>query len=75
MSTIKISYHISQDGILHLNMPSEFKNTEVEITIVVKETPKKDWSEGFFTEVIGGWQGEELVRPQQEDYPIREELL
>jgi hypothetical protein len=36
-------------------------------------TPK-GWQPGFFEEVIGGWEGEKLVRDIQPDYEQREEL-
>lgn len=29
------------------------------------------WPPGFFDEVIGGWEGEKLIREPQPDYPIR----
>jgi hypothetical protein len=29
------------------------------------------WPPGFFDEVIGGWEGEKLIRKPQPDYPIR----
>jgi Protein of unknown function (DUF2281) len=34
----------------------------------------KGWHPGFFEEVIGGWEGEKLVRDLQPDYELREEL-
>ncbi len=34
----------------------------------------KGWQPGFFEEVIGGWEGEKLVRDTQPDYEVREEL-
>jgi hypothetical protein len=33
------------------------------------------WPEGYFEDVIGGWQGEPLQRPPQLDLEQREELL
>jgi hypothetical protein len=35
---------------------------------------QKNWQPGFFEETIGGWVGEPLVRPEQSEYEIREEL-
>lgn len=35
----------------------------------------KGWQPGFFEEVIGGWEGEKLVRDIQPEYEQREELL
>ena len=31
-----------------------------------------DWPEGFFEEVIGGWQGSPLTRPEQGEFEERE---
>ncbi|WP_292747660.1 DUF2281 domain-containing protein [Nostoc sp. NMS4] len=36
-------------------------------------TPEgKGWNSGFFEEVIGGWVGEPLKRPEQGEYETRE---
>jgi hypothetical protein len=33
-----------------------------------------EWPEGFFEEVVGGWQGEPLTRTPQGEYEDREPL-
>jgi hypothetical protein len=39
-------------------------------------TPEgKGWNSGFFEEVIGGWVGEPLKRPEQGKYETRETLF
>ena len=45
-----------------------------------QDTPQKSpeelgWPSGFFQEVIGGWVGEPLERPDQGEYEIREVLF
>jgi len=54
-------------------------DTEIEVTVTVKAvnsvTKKKGWMPGFFEEVIGGWVGEPLERPEQGDFEIREQLF
>ena len=84
MQTIKLKTHIGTDGILQLQMPPEVKDMDVEILVVfqptaeekkVKTPGSKGWQPGFFEEVIGGWQGEALVREKQGEYEVREELL
>ncbi|BAZ48849.1 hypothetical protein NIES4103_14600 [Nostoc sp. NIES-4103] len=35
----------------------------------------KGWMPGFFEEVIGGWVGEPLERPEQGEYETREALF
>ncbi|HKH45480.1 MAG TPA: hypothetical protein VKM72_12510 [Thermoanaerobaculia bacterium] len=32
------------------------------------------WPAGFFDEVVGGWKGESLVRPEQHLPEVRDEL-
>jgi hypothetical protein len=38
--------------------------------LVVRDV-SADWPDGFFSEVIGGWQGEPLVRPAQGEHQDR----
>lgn len=76
MSRIKIRSHVGADGILHLDVPVEMVDTEIEVTLTIqKVTPQKGWAPGFFEEVIGGWVGEPLSRPEQGEYEIREQLF
>lgn len=37
MPTIKLRSHIGADGILHLEIPSDFQETEVNVTVTVEE--------------------------------------
>jgi antitoxin HicB len=62
----------------------EQMNSNTTITAILEDatekqpiaTPKdRGWQEGFFEEVIGGWQGEPLVREPQSEYQEREPLL
>ncbi len=50
---------------------------EIEVTVTIeKVTPKqRGWMPGFFEEVIGGWVGEPLQRPEQGEYETREQLF
>ena len=41
--------------------------------LVVREVAG-DWPEGFFEEVVGGWKGELLERPDQGEFEKREPL-
>jgi hypothetical protein len=41
---------------------------------LVKREIALDWPEGFFEEVVGGWLGEPLQRPVQDDFEQREML-
>lgn len=60
------------------------RTLEDEITAILEDvtenevitTPEnKGWQKGFFEEVIGGWEGEPLVREAQPEYQEREDLL
>lgn len=42
---------------------------------LIKRDVKSVWPEGYFEDVIGGWQGEVLERPAQGAYEIREDFL
>lgn len=76
MQSIQLTTHIGEDGILKVEMPSEMKDTDLEIMIIFQPVPKKQgWQPGFFEEVIGGWEGEPLARGEQGDYEVREQLL
>jgi len=36
METMKLRSHIGSDGILQIQMPADFKNTSVEVVVVVQ---------------------------------------
>jgi len=64
---------LSDEDILHYpydssNLSRNHENKE-------EKTTFSQWQEGFFEEVIGGWEGELLVREKQPDYEEREQLL
>ncbi len=42
--------------------------------LVQRDLDIADWPDGFFDEVVGGWQGEALQRPAQGDYEERDAL-
>ena len=41
---------------------------------LVKREVSTGWPEGFFEDVVGGWQGEPLERPPQGEFEARETL-
>lgn len=41
---------------------------------LVKRKMAPNWPEGFFNDVVGGWQGENFQRPPQGDYEQRATL-
>ncbi|MCG6134815.1 MAG: hypothetical protein MET45_09135 [Nostoc sp. LLA-1] len=84
MHSIKLKKRVGADGVLHLDIPVGITDKEVEIMVIYQpletslqqKTPEQSgWIPGFFEEVIGGWVGEPLERPEQGDYENREQLF
>lgn len=44
MQKIQLCSHIGKDGILHLDIPSEFKGVDVNITITVELLQKEEYT-------------------------------
>ena len=42
--------------------------------LVQRDLDITEWPEGFFDDVVGGWQGEPLQRPSQGDFETRDTL-
>jgi hypothetical protein len=74
MKSVTFHSHVGADGILNLQVPVGIINTELEVMVIVQPTSKPPkyagWLPGFFED----WAGEPLVRPEQGEYEIREEL-
>jgi hypothetical protein len=63
----QLHFYVPEDIANKLREQAKAKNISLSkhiATIVQKET-RLGWPEGYFEEVIGGWQGEPLVRPEQ----------
>ena len=77
-----IRSRVGADGILHLDVPSNLAETDVEVMVIVTPVSQSDlghtnelaWSTGFFESVVGGWQGERLTREGEGEYETREKL-
>ena len=70
MNTIIITTHIGQNGRLQIDLPTDLQNTDVEIALTLLPLPSSEtWADDFFTEIVGGWLGEPLQRPD----PLPEE--
>ena len=82
MRSILIRSRVGADGILHLNVPSDLVETDMEVMVVLQPVSQSDlgrteelaWSTGFFESVVGGWQGERLTRECEGEYETREKL-
>ncbi len=84
MHSIKLKKRVGADGVLHLDIPVGITDKEIEIMVIyqpletatqLKTPEQRGWMPGFFEEVIGGWVGEPLERPEQGEYEIREPLF
>ncbi len=78
METITLHSHVGADGLLKLQVPVKLTNTDLEVVLIMQPvtpvTQDLGWPPGFFEEVAGGWRGELLVRDDQGEYEVREEL-
>jgi hypothetical protein len=84
--TLETAAHVGPDGRLEVNLPSQFANSDVILTvrpangqpiqriadIQDPEERRKRWQE-FVEQTAGSWEGE-LERPSQGEYEIREEF-
>lgn len=84
MEKISLKTHVGENGILQILLPDNIKNVDLEIILAYRPILEKNqtenkssqgWQKGFFEEVIGSWEGEELVREKQPNEQEREELL
>ncbi|NJR57217.1 MAG: hypothetical protein HC768_23465 [Acaryochloris sp. CRU_2_0] len=74
---ISIRSHVGADGVLRLEVPTDFSNADLDVTVLLSPAESlasttAQWQPGFFTDVIGSWEGE-LTRPDQREYEIRED--
>ena len=79
MQSITIHTRVGKDGILSLQTPVVgIADVEVEVVVVVNPveeiSPISVWPANFFTEVVGGWEGDKLVREPQGTYETRSEF-
>lgn len=71
---------------LHLYVPDEIakkvrqkaqqsgQSTSKYLAELIKRDVGSGWPEAYFTEVVGGWQGEILQRPSQGEFELRDSL-
>ncbi|MGA9381722.1 MAG: hypothetical protein WBV73_23415 [Phormidium sp.] len=76
---ILVHSHVGSDGILQLQVPTEFKDTDLTVTVTIqpvtpaeKKTPEElGWTPGFFERTAGAWEGEPLTRDEQGEFEER----
>ncbi|KAI9130042.1 hypothetical protein [Acaryochloris sp. CCMEE 5410] len=74
---ISIRSHVGADGVLRLEVPTEFADADLEVTVLLSPAESSapttiEWQPGFFSDVIGSWEGE-LTRSDQGEFEIRED--
>ena len=83
MQSFVLHYHVGEDGILHLNVPVDLKDVDLEITLTVKHListkeanpPQgKGWPSGFFEETFGCFQDDPLVIDSDGVFEDQEDL-
>jgi len=79
MQTLTLHARVGKDGILKIETPIGITNADLEVILVVNPAdmgarPLSAWSANFFTEIIGGWEGERLAREPQGAYQTRGEF-
>jgi len=79
MCPIQTRVHIGDDGMLKLSLPVGFANADALVTVAVEPVngapPSTiEESQAFVHKFAGRWQGEPLMRPDQGEFEVREDL-
>jgi hypothetical protein len=81
MQSLTLHTRVGKDGILKLEAPIGIVNADLEVILVVQPlgepatgAPAPGWTPDFFKDIVGGWQGEPLVREPQGTYEVRNVL-
>jgi hypothetical protein len=65
MQTVTLRARADHDGILHLEIPIQFRNQELEIVLVMQPIPQEGVDEmGYFEATYGAFADEPLERNQ-----------
>jgi len=82
MHQIVVRSHVGSDGILQMKIPTEFKDADLQVTVTIEtvtptvnKTPEElGYPSDFFERTAGAFQDEPLIREDQGEYEITEEL-
>ncbi len=76
MKTLTVRAQVNKRGILTLEMPRELADREVDLVIVYEQVGQmaqesdspivEHWPAGLYAATAGAWQGEALVRKQED---------
>jgi hypothetical protein len=78
MFSIKLSSHVGGDGVLHLQIPLDVTDADLEVLVVVSpksagDTTESAWGQ-FLQRAFGSCQASPLAREVPEDFERRERL-
>jgi hypothetical protein len=76
MKAVSLKSHIGSDGILKIQIPTEEKETDVEIIVFIesKTKEKKIWEKKFLNDTYGCFKDSPIKRLPQGEYPDRDKL-
>lgn len=87
--TIETPAHVGPNGRLEIDLPSEFANTDVVLTVRPADgspiqfgavptngnhSARLEASHEFVRQFAGCWKGDRLARPDQGEFEVRDEL-
>lgn len=68
MVTGRIDGQVAEDGILRLELPVDFANTELEIVMVNQPKEQRGWPVDYFDRTTGSLAEFPLERPAQREF-------
>lgn len=79
METLKFRTQVGSDGILHLEIPDDFRGQEVEVVLVVQSLKEQKvdalgWPIGFFERTYGALADDPIECRPQGEHEIRDEI-
>ena len=81
MEAIKLKTHVGTDGMLKLEVPTSFSNSDLEVIVVVSSTTpqpenfdRAEWL-AFIEATAGSLADDPIERGSQGTYEIRDEIL
>lgn len=84
MQSIKLRSHVGSDGILHLEIPLDIADKEIEVMVIyqqlepsaqAKTTQNVAWPSSFFEHIYDIYQDDPIVIDSKGDSGVREEIL
>ena len=81
MEAIKMKTHVGDDGVMKLEVPTSFSNSDLEVIVVVhSQTPQQDGFDraewiAFVETTAGSLVDDPIVRGDQGTLEIRDEIL